>query len=75
MNLFTEKGADFSGESVLQRNFSLVGPVDQIKVQLAFSSSDARDRSTTILLLQTENKLVKEYYLFMFHKMKIFSFK
>lgn len=56
-----EKGADFSGESVLQRNFSLVGPVDQIKVQLAFSSSDARDRSTTILLLQTENK--RSYYL------------
>lgn len=32
-----EKGADFSGESLLQRKFVLNGKVDQVKVQLAFS--------------------------------------
>lgn len=32
-----EKGADFSGESLLQRKFMLTGKVDQVKVQLAFS--------------------------------------
>lgn len=56
-----EKGADFSGESVLQRKFGLEGPVNQIKVQLAFSSSDDRQRNTVVLLLQTENK--RSYYL------------
>ncbi|XP_054286354.1 axotactin-like isoform X2 [Macrosteles quadrilineatus] len=56
-----EKGADFSGESVLQRKFVLEGPVTQIKVQLAFSSGDDRQRNTVVLLLQTENK--RSYYL------------
>ncbi|KAG8270316.1 hypothetical protein J6590_087965 [Homalodisca vitripennis] len=56
-----EKGADFSGESVLQRKFPLEGPVTQIKVQLAFSSGDDRQRNTVVLLLQTENK--RSYYL------------
>lgn len=51
-----EKGADFSGESILQRKFPLEGPVTQIKVQLAFSSSDKREKKTALLLLQTENK-------------------
>ncbi|XP_065204178.1 axotactin isoform X2 [Planococcus citri] len=56
-----EKGADFSGESVLQRKFVLEGPVRQIKVQLAFSSSDKREKKTALLLLQTEN--MRSYYL------------
>lgn len=51
-----DKGADFSGSSVLWRNFSLEGPVTQVKLNLAFSSSDKRQRSTVLLLLQTENK-------------------
>lgn len=54
--IHTEKGADFSGESVLQRKFVLEGPVTHIKVQLAFSSSDKREKKTALLLLQTENK-------------------
>lgn len=52
-----EKGADFGGESVLQRKFNLVGSVSQVKVQLAFSSSDdKKERNQVLLLLQTENK-------------------
>ncbi|XP_023314023.1 uncharacterized protein LOC106648034 isoform X2 [Trichogramma pretiosum] len=50
-----EKGADFSGESVLQREFELDGDVNQIKIQLAFSTLD-RQRTSALLLLQTENK-------------------
>ena len=50
-----EKGADFSGESVLQREFDLDGEVDQVKIQLAFSTID-RQRTSALLLLQTENK-------------------
>lgn len=53
---FSEKGADFSGESLLQRQFVLTGAVDMIKVQLAFSSSDMRERSTVLLLLQTDSR-------------------
>ncbi|KAG7199173.1 hypothetical protein KM043_018052 [Ampulex compressa] len=56
-----EKGADFSGESVLQREFDLVGEVNQVKVQLAFSTNELRQRTTALLLLQTENK--RSYYL------------
>ncbi|KAL0270939.1 UNVERIFIED_CONTAM: hypothetical protein PYX00_008205 [Menopon gallinae] len=56
-----EKGADFSGESLLQRQFVLNGAVDMIKVQLAFSSSDIRERSTVLLLLQTDSR--RSYYL------------
>ncbi|KAF7992308.1 hypothetical protein HCN44_001633 [Aphidius gifuensis] len=56
-----DKGADFSGESVLQRDFVLDGPVKQIKVQLAFSTNDLRQRTSVLLLLQTENK--RSYYL------------
>ncbi|XP_014243197.1 contactin-associated protein like 5-1 isoform X3 [Cimex lectularius] len=57
-----EKGADFGGESVLQRKFTLEAnsTINNIKVQLAFSSSDNRQRSTALLLLQTVNK---SYYL------------
>ncbi|XP_011501704.1 PREDICTED: uncharacterized protein LOC105365286 [Ceratosolen solmsi marchali] len=55
-----EKGADFSGESVLQREFNLDGEVNRIKVQLAFSTND-RQRTSALLLLQTENK--RSYYL------------
>lgn len=51
-----EKGADFSGESVLQREFDLVGEVNQVKVQLAFSTNELRQRTTALLLLETENK-------------------
>ncbi|XP_043670095.1 neurexin-4 isoform X1 [Vespula pensylvanica] len=56
-----EKGADFSGESVLQREFELEGEVKQVKVQLAFSTNELRQRTTALLLLQTENK--RSYYL------------
>lgn len=56
-----EKGADFSGESSLQRKFTLTGPVNKIKLQLAFSSSDLRRASRVMLLLQTEND--RSYYL------------
>ncbi|XP_071052100.1 axotactin isoform X2 [Onthophagus taurus] len=56
-----EKGADFSGESILSRNFLLEGPVDHIKLQLAFSSMDVSQRDTVLLLLQTENN--RSYYL------------
>lgn len=52
----TEKGADFSGESVLQRDFEFGGEVHQVKVQLAFSTNDLRQRTSALLLLQTENK-------------------
>lgn len=58
-NLFSfilDKGADFSGVSVLRRKFLLEGPVTQVKLNLAFSSSDKRQRSTVLLLIQTENK-------------------
>lgn len=52
-----EKGADFSGESVLQREFDLEGEVNEVKVQLAFSTTDNnRQRTQALLLLQTENK-------------------
>lgn len=57
----TEKGADFGGESVLLRNFTVEGDVNQIKVQLAFSSNDARHRNTALLLIQTETR--RSYYL------------
>lgn len=56
-----EKGADFSGESLLQRKFVLNGKVDQVKVQLAFSSNDLRRASRVMLLLQSEND--RSYYL------------
>ncbi|XP_066589237.1 axotactin isoform X2 [Prorops nasuta] len=56
-----EKGADFSGESVLQREFDIMGQVNQVKVQLAFSTNELRQRTTALLLLQTENK--RSYYL------------
>lgn len=56
-----EKGADFSGDTMLRRKFILNGSVDQIKVHLAFSSTDTRQRNTVLLLLQTENK--QSYYL------------
>ncbi|XP_043284971.1 uncharacterized protein axo isoform X2 [Venturia canescens] len=56
-----EKGADFSGESVLQRDFEFEGEINQVKVQLAFSTNDLRQRTSALLLLQTENK--RSYYL------------
>lgn len=56
-----EKGADFSGESILQRKFVLSGKVDQVKLQLAFSSGDLRRTSRVMLLLQTDNE--RSYYL------------
>lgn len=50
-----EKGADFSGEAGLQRKFALNGSkIDNIKLQLAFSSQDVRRASRIMLLLQTE---------------------
>lgn len=56
-----EKGAGFSGESILQRKFELHGKVDQVKLQLAFSSDDLRRASRVMLLLQSEND--RSYYL------------
>ncbi|XP_063931341.1 axotactin isoform X3 [Zophobas morio] len=50
-----EKGADFSGESILWREYILNGSVDHVKIQLAFSSMDVRQKNTVLLLLQTEN--------------------
>ncbi|XP_013140264.1 PREDICTED: contactin-associated protein like 5-3 isoform X2 [Papilio polytes] len=56
-----EKGADFNGESILQRRFVLLGPVLKVKIKLAFSSNDLRQKNTVLLLVQTENK--RSYYL------------
>ncbi|KAB0796088.1 hypothetical protein PPYR_10149 [Photinus pyralis] len=56
-----EKGADFSGESNLWREYVLNGSVDHVKVQLAFSSMDVRHKNTVLILLQTENN--RSYYL------------
>lgn len=51
-----EKGADFSGESMLWRTYVLNGTVEYVKIQLAFSSADDKQKNTVLLLLQTENK-------------------
>ncbi|XP_075160242.1 axotactin isoform X2 [Haematobia irritans] len=56
-----EKGADFSGESTLQRKFELIGKVDYVRLQLAFSSSDLRRANRVMLLLQTAAD--RSYYL------------
>lgn len=56
-----EKGADFSGESNLQRKFELTGEVDYVKLQLAFSSNDLRRASRIMLLVQTITD--RTYYL------------
>ncbi|KAJ0178446.1 hypothetical protein K1T71_006269 [Dendrolimus kikuchii] len=56
-----EKGADFNGESILQRRFLLTGPIFKVKINLAFSSNDLRQKNTVLLLFQTENK--RSYYL------------
>jgi len=55
-----EKGAEFSGESALQRKYVLSGKIDQLKLQLAFSSGDLRRASRIMLLLQTD---IPSYYL------------
>lgn len=51
-----DKGADFSGDAILWREYVLNGSVDQVKIQLAFSSMDKNQRNSVLLLLQTENK-------------------
>ena len=51
-----EKGADFSGESLLTRNFIIDEPINYIKVQMAFSSNDIREKYTILLLLLSDNK-------------------
>ncbi|KAM7357468.1 axotactin isoform 3-T7 [Cochliomyia hominivorax] len=56
-----EKGADFSGESTLQRKFELIGKVDYVRLQLAFSSLDLRRANRVMLLLQTAAD--RSYYL------------
>ncbi|XP_048487493.1 contactin-associated protein-like 4 [Plutella xylostella] len=56
-----EKGADFNGESILQRKFVQQGPIEKVKIKLAFSSNDLRQKNTVLLLVQTENK--RSYYL------------
>jgi hypothetical protein len=55
-----EKGAEFSGESGLQRKYSLTGNIEQLKLQLAFSSGDLRRVNRIMLLLQTDEPT---YYL------------
>ncbi|CAB3260316.1 unnamed protein product [Arctia plantaginis] len=60
-NCVEEKAADFNGESILQRKFILPGPVLKVKIKLAFSSNDLRQKNTVLLLVQTENK--RSYYL------------
>lgn len=56
-----ENGAEFSGESGLQRKYALTGSkIDQLKLQLAFSSGDLRRANRIMLLLQTETPA---YYL------------
>ncbi|XP_063236083.1 axotactin isoform X2 [Bacillus rossius redtenbacheri] len=56
-----EKGADFGGQSVLQQTFTLLMPVNQVKIQLAFSSTDTHQWNSVLLLLQAEN--TQGYYL------------
>lgn len=56
-----ERGAEFSGESSLQRTFTIEGKVDRIKVQLAFSSGDLRRNNRVMLLLQADKE--SSYYL------------
>jgi hypothetical protein len=41
---------------VLQREFDLEGEVNQVKIQLAFSTNELRHRTTALLLVQTDNK-------------------
>lgn len=55
-----DKGAEFSGESALQRKYMLTGKIDKLKLQLAFSSADLRRTSRVMLLLQSD---VPSYYL------------
>lgn len=55
-----ETGAEFSGESGLQRKYALTGKVDHLKLQLAFSSGDLRRANRVMLLLQTDEPT---YYL------------
>ncbi|XP_066991342.1 axotactin isoform X2 [Anabrus simplex] len=56
-----EKGAEFGGESMIQRKYNPEGPVTRVKVQLAFSSNDEADKRTLLLLLQTSTEI--NYYL------------
>ncbi|XP_045517931.1 contactin-associated protein-like 2 isoform X1 [Pieris brassicae] len=56
-----EKGADFNGESILERKFVLPQTIHKVKIKLAFSSNDLRQKNTVLLLVQTENK--RSYYL------------
>lgn len=56
-----EKGADFSGESIMQKKFTLDGKIEKIKLQLAFSSGDLRRTSRILFLVQTINE--RSYYL------------
>lgn len=50
-----EIGADFSGESILWREYVLNGSVEYVKIKLAFSSLDRSQKHTILLLLQTDN--------------------
>lgn len=56
-----ERGAEFSGESALQRKFVLEGVVEKIKLQLAFSSGDLRRTNRVMLLLQSDKE--SSYYM------------
>lgn len=57
-----ENGAEFSGESGLERKYALTGSrIDQLKLKLAFSSGDLRRANRIMLLLQTDSP--SSYYL------------
>ncbi|XP_021696167.1 contactin-associated protein-like 4 isoform X2 [Aedes aegypti] len=56
-----EKGASFSGEATVLRKFVLTEKVEQVRLQLAFSSNDMRRANRVMLLLQTKND--RSYYL------------
>lgn len=56
-----EKGAEFSGESIMQKKFTVDGKIEKIKLQLAFSSLDLKRVNRILLLIQTINE--RSYYL------------
>lgn len=55
-NNVSEKAADFGAEGVLLRAFDLDSEVNQVKIKLAFSSNDLHQRTSALLLVQSENK-------------------
>ncbi|KAL7024734.1 hypothetical protein ACKWTF_013185 [Chironomus riparius] len=54
-----DRGGEFSGEAGLERKFVFNGTIDQIKLQMAFSTADVRGMPRMMLLIQTESS--KQY--------------